>query len=58
MPKLRNYKIIRHLVEGVCAGAPVGKEQRQSDGFHDATKGANGNGIERALLSNDLGDDL
>ena len=58
MPKLRNYKIIRRLVEGVGAGAPVGEEQRQADGLHDAAEGANGDGIERALLSDDLGDDL
>lgn len=46
------------LVEWVGAGAPPGQEQRQADGLEDACKSANGNGVKRALLGEDLGDEL
>lgn len=46
------------LVEWVGAGAPVGEEQAEADGLEDARQGANSNGVEWALLSEDLGDEL
>jgi hypothetical protein len=57
-PELRNYKVIRYLVEGVGAGAPVGEEQRQANGLKNTGKGSNGDGVERALLGEDLRDNL
>ena len=47
-----------HLVEWVGAGAPVCEEERQADSLEDTGNGADGNGVEWALLSEDLGDDL
>jgi hypothetical protein len=44
--------------ERTGAGAPPGEEHGQTDGLEDAGKGANGNGVKRALLSEDLGDEL
>ena len=52
-----NIRRIR-LVEGVGAGSPVGEEEGETDGLHDAGDGTDGDGIERALLGDDLGDDL
>lgn len=46
------------LLEGVGARAPPGEEEREADGLEDAGKGANGNGVKRALLGEDLGDEL
>lgn len=58
MPKrLTAYRAIR-LVEGVGAGSPVGEEQAEADSLEDAGNSADGNGVERALLSKDLGDNL
>ena len=37
---------------------PPGQEQRQADGLENASEGANGNGVEWALLSEDLCDEL
>jgi hypothetical protein len=48
----------RHLVEGVGAGSPVGEEHAEADGLEDAGDGTDSNGVERTLLSEDLGDDL
>lgn len=46
------------LVERVGASTPVGEEKRQADGFEDTCNCAYGNGVEWALFSNDLGDNL
>ena len=50
--------ISTHLVEWVGAGAPVCQEERKADSFEDTGNCANGNGVEWALLSEDLRDDL
>lgn len=47
-----------HLVEWVLADAPPGEEERKADSLEGACKGADGNGIEWALLGDDLGDEL
>ena len=47
-----------NLVEGVGAGAPVCEEDAQANGLKDAGKSADGNGVKRALLGEDLGDEL
>jgi hypothetical protein len=47
-----------HLVEDASAGSPVGEEERETDGLEDTGEGTDGNGVERALLGKDLGDDL
>jgi len=46
------------LREQVWAGTPVSEEEGQTDGLEDAGEGADGDGVERALLGEDLGDDL
>lgn len=46
------------LVERVGAGAPPDEEHGQTDGLEHAGKGADGDGVERALLGEDLGDEL
>ena len=46
------------LVKWVGASAPVCEEKRQADGFEETCNGTYGNGVERALFSDDLGDDL
>jgi hypothetical protein len=58
-PKLP-YKLLVtiRLVEGVGAGSPVGEEQAEANSLEDAGDGTYGNGVERALLSQNLGDDL
>jgi hypothetical protein len=38
--------------------SPPGKEQRQTDSLKDTGESTNSNGIERSLLSDDLGDEL
>jgi hypothetical protein len=48
----------RRLVEGVGAGSPVGEEQAEADGLEDTGNGADGNGVKRTLLGEDLGDNL
>ena len=53
-----HYWDIGNLVEGVGAGSPVGEEQAETDSLEDAAHGADGNGISRTLLGDDLGDDL
>ena len=58
IPKLLYHYGARRLVEGVGAGSPVGEEQAEADGLEDTGNGADGNGVERALLSENLGDDL
>lgn len=40
------------------AGSPPGEEERKTDSLEDTSNGTNGNGIKRALLSEDLGDEL
>ena len=47
-----------HLLEGVRAGAPVGEEQRKTNGLEDAGEGSNGDGVKRSLLSENLGNEL
>lgn len=47
-----------HLLEGVGAGAPVGEEQGETDGLEDTGNSADGDGVKRALLGKNLGDDL
>jgi len=37
---------------------PVGHEQRQTDSLHDTGKRADGDSVERALLGEDLSDNL
>jgi hypothetical protein len=37
---------------------PVGEEHAEADGLEDAGDGTDSNGVERTLLSEDLGDDL
>ena len=46
------------LLERVGAGAPPGEEHGQTDGLKDASQGADGDGVERALFGEDLGDEL
>lgn len=46
------------LVEWVGAGAPPGHEHGEADGLEDAGEGTDGDGVERALLGEDLGDEL
>lgn len=46
------------LVEWAGAGSPVGEEKRQTNSLENAGKCANGDGVERALLGNDLSDEL
>merc|ERR1711939_1060551 len=45
------------LVEWVGAGAPPGHEHGETDGLEDAGEGTDGDGVERALLGEDLGDE-
>ena len=45
-------------VKWVGAGSPVGQEQAQANSLENASEGANGNGVERSLLGDDLGDEL
>lgn len=49
---------VRDLVEGVGAGAPVGEEHGEANGLKDSSKSSDGDGVERALLGDDLGDNL
>ena len=37
---------------------PPGEEKRQANGLEDTCNGAYGNGVERTLFSDDLGDNL
>lgn len=37
---------------------PVGEEHGEADGLKDAGQRTDGNGVERTLLGDDLGDDL
>ena len=46
------------LLEGLYAGTYPGEEERQADSLEDTCDGADGNGIEWALLSEDLSDEL
>ena len=39
-------------------GAPVGEEEGETDGLKDAANGTDGNGVKRALLGENLGNDL
>lgn len=47
-----------HLVEWVGAGSPPGHEEGQANGLEGAGKGANGDGVKRTLLGDDLRDEL
>ena len=46
------------LVEGVGVGPPVCEEQAEADGLEDAGEGADGDGVKRTPLSEDLRDEL
>jgi len=48
----------RHLVERVGASAPVGQEQRKTNGLHDTGNSTNSDGVKGALLGENLGEDL
>lgn len=48
----------RRLVKGVGAGAPVGEEYAEADSLEDAGNGTNGNGVDGALLRDNLRDNL
>ena len=50
--------LTRRLLEGVGAGTPIGEEQAEADGLENTGKTADKDGVKRALLSEDLGDDL
>lgn len=47
-----------NLVKGVGAGSPVSEEQAEADSLKDAGGSADEDGVERALLGENLGDDL
>lgn len=60
-PLVQELLILRdttHLVEWVGAGSPPGEEERQADGLKGAGKCADSDGIEWALLGEDLSDEL
>lgn len=46
------------LVEWVGAGSPPPEDQAEANGLEDAGESADGDGVERAFLSEDLGDEL
>jgi hypothetical protein len=46
------------LVKGVGAGAPPGEEQAETDSLKGTSQGTDSNGVERALLGYELGDNL
>ena len=48
----------KRLVEWVGAGAPVGQEEGETDSLKDTGESTDSDGVKRALLGNDLGDDL
>lgn len=50
--------VILHLVEWVGSSAPVREEQAEANGFEDASQDTDGDGVERALFNDDLGDEL
>ena len=50
--------LLEVVAERVGSGSPVGQEQTQADGLENASEGANGNGVERSLLGDDLRDEL
>jgi hypothetical protein len=56
--RLQTLMRMRRLVEGVGAGSPVGEEQAKANGLEHAGNGTDSDGVKRALLSEDLGDDL
>lgn len=51
-------KLWTRLIEWVVASAPVGQNQAKTNSFKDAGQGSNCHSVERALLSEDLGDKL
>lgn len=46
------------LVEWVGSSTPVCKEHAETDGLEDTGQDTDGDGVEGALLSDNLGDDL
>ena len=48
----------KRLVEWVGAGTPVGEEKGETDSLKDTGESTDSDGVKRALLGNDLGDDL
>lgn len=51
-------KFKRLCVEGVGAGAPPGQDHGETDGLEDTSNTADGDGVERSLLGEELRDDL
>lgn len=47
-----------HLIKGVGARSPVCKDQAETDGLEDTSKGSHCNGVERTLLSEYLRNEL
>lgn len=52
------FKRQNTLVEGVGTSSPPGEEQAESDSLEHPGHSANGNGIKRTLLGEDLADEL
>lgn len=50
--------MIRNLVKWGGSGAPVCKEQAQTDSFEETSDNANDNGVKRSFLGNNSSDDL
>lgn len=46
------------VAEGISPGSPPGEEQREADGLKDTSNASNGHLVDRALLGDDLGDEL
>ena len=46
------------LVEWVGVNSPIGKDQAEANGFENACKGTNCDGVQRTLLGEDLRDKL
>ena len=55
---LRSPPPVMRLVERVGAGAPVREEEAEADRLEHASNGANSHSIQRALLGDDLRDEL
>jgi len=56
--KTTTQRLTSTLLEGVGAGAPVSEEQGETHGLEDAGNSADGDGVKRTLLGQDLGDNL
>lgn len=56
--RISSASLLQAVAKRVGAGAPPGQEEGQADSLEDAGQGADGNGVKRALLGRDLGDEL